>query len=92
MDKCKLTGQKCIRCTAGACDNRKKVSEKLTDKQKQVILEMCENDMKIVDVAMALSLSTSTVRGHLNRIHTKTGMNPRCFYDLVELMDMVREG
>ena len=88
MDNCKLTGEKCVRCTKGECENRRKA--KLTERQKQVIMELCENDMVITETARALYVTVGAVVTQIDLIRTKTGLNPRCFYDLVEFMDFVR--
>lgn len=66
--------------------------KKLTERQKQMVLEFCENDMSTTPTAMTFSIANSTLRWHLDRIYEKTGLNPRCFYDLVELLDKIREG
>lgn len=63
----------------------------LTDKQKQIVIEMAENDMSIVGVGRAIGISPSSVKGQIVNIAMKTGLDPRCFYDLVELIDIVRE-
>jgi DNA-binding CsgD family transcriptional regulator len=63
----------------------------LTDKQKHVVLEMAENDMNVAAVGRALGISIGATKNHISCILAKTGLNPHCFYDLVELIDMVRE-
>jgi sugar diacid utilization regulator len=64
---------------------------KFTDTEKKIILEMCENNLHVHSVARACHLTPNTIYANLEKIKEKTGLNPRVFYDLVELMDMVRE-
>ena len=61
----------------------------MTDIQKRIVLEFAEHDMKAQRVAKELDYHINTVDYHLRRIHQKTGLNPKCFYDLVELLMIV---
>lgn len=63
----------------------------LTDIEKEIILLMAECDLRMSAVGKELNYCRGAVFYHVKRILKKTGLNPRCFYDLVELLEMVRE-
>ena len=69
--------------------DKKTLWEILTQKQKDIICEFCECDMSIVGTARSLKLSEATIKSQLESIKKKTGLNPKCFYDLVELRDLL---
>ena len=64
----------------------------LDDRKKEIILMMAECDMKYCTVAKRLYLHWNTVFYHMNKIEQITGLNPRKFYDLIELVKMVKDG
>lgn len=59
---------------------------KLTDAQKSILKIFAENDMNISKAAKTAILHRNTYEYHLNKIQEVTGRDPRCFYDLVELL------
>lgn len=65
---------------------------KLSDTQKKVALEMAECDMVASEVARKINCNRNNVDYHCARIFEITGLNPKCFYDLVELVEMLRDG
>lgn len=64
----------------------------LTEQDRQIIRELAEQDMNVSSVARELRLSPETVRWNVGRIARVTGLDPRRFYDLCELLDLLREG
>lgn len=59
----------------------------LTDQEKQIIVSLAENDMKALRVANKLFMHHNTVEYHIAKIKAKTGLNPKRFYDLIELLE-----
>lgn len=55
----------------------------------QIIRAMSECDMKVQAVADKLHYVRQTIGYHIRRIHRVTGLNPRGFFDLQELLKMV---
>ena len=47
--------------------------------------------MNVTDVARAIFTHRNTVLYHLNKVKQQTGLDPRRFYDLVELVKMAQE-
>lgn len=58
----------------------------------QVILSLCSNNMSVSAVARELHYHRNTVMYHIKQIEKETGLNPQRFYDLVDLVEMVKEG
>lgn len=54
--------------------------------QKEIILAYAENDMDAKATGKKLYLSPSTMQYHLSRIKTDTGIDPRTFYGLCQLV------
>lgn len=61
----------------------------LNDIEVQIIRAMTECDMKVQAVADKLHYSRQAIVYHLRRIREITGLNPRGFFDLQELLKMV---
>lgn len=64
----------------------------LSDRQKQIILALADCDMSILAVSKRCYVNYSVVTYHIRQIKKKIGKDPRCFYDLVELVEMVKGG
>lgn len=64
---------------------------KLTEADRQLVRELAEQDMNLSATARILELNRYAVDWRLDLIHRETGLNPRCFYDLCELLDLIRE-
>lgn len=60
----------------------------LSDLDKEIILAYAASSMSRNAVAGKLYMSHNTVTNHLNRIHKVTGLNPRYFFDLYQLVVM----
>jgi sugar diacid utilization regulator len=65
---------------------------KLSDMQKEVSLAMADCDMVASEVARKIHCTRNNIDYHCARIFEITGLNPKCFYDLVELVEAIRSG
>ena len=63
----------------------------LTQRQKEIILAFADCNMRLKTVAEKLYFHRNNIVYHCDKIMDKTGLNPRKFYDLVELVQMVEE-
>lgn len=61
----------------------------MTDKEKQIILHLCEYDMNVSQVSRAIGLHRNSVMWHIEKIKQRTKLDPLRFYDLVKLREMV---
>ena len=66
------------------------MDKSLTERQKELILHFAENDMNLSATSRNCYMAYKTIQYHLGEIEEKTGLNPRCLYDLVELVEMVK--
>lgn len=62
----------------------------MTFTQAQAICLFAENNLSIRDTARDMYRSESGLQYILDGIERKTGLNPRCFHHLVELLPMAR--
>lgn len=63
----------------------------LTEENKAVIHAMARCSMKSSDVCRALGKSNTWLEKQIRVITGKTGLSPKCFYDLVALLELVRK-
>lgn len=63
----------------------------MTDLQKEIILSMADHNMNKAEVAKAIYFSRGGVLYQCDVIKQKTGLDPRNFYDLIKLVEMVKE-
>lgn len=56
-----------------------------------IVMAMANHNMNVTDVARAIFLHRNTVLYHLDKVKRQTGLDPRRFYDLVELVKMAQE-
>lgn len=61
----------------------------LTEREKQIILTVAECDIILTAAAKKLYVHRNTLIFQLDKIQVKTGLDPRNFYDLVKLVEMV---
>ena len=54
-----------------------------------IVVAMANHNMNVTDVARAIFAHRNTVLYHLDKVKQQTGLDPRRFYDLVELVKMV---
>ena len=63
----------------------------LKEKDKTIILALADCGMKYKPAARAINLHYNTVAYRMDIIYLETGLDPRNFYDLHELVQMVKE-
>lgn len=63
----------------------------LNSKEREIIMALAKNDLKVEAVAKEVYRSRSGVLYIVDKIKKKTGLNPLCFYELVELVKEVKE-
>lgn len=56
-----------------------------------IVVAMANHNMNVTDVARVIFTHRNTVLYHLNKVKQQTGLDPRRFYDLVELVKMAQE-
>jgi carbohydrate diacid regulator len=56
-----------------------------------IVIAMANHNMNVTDVVRAIFAHRNTVLYHLNKVKQQTGLDPRRFYDLVELVRMAQE-
>lgn len=56
-----------------------------------IVVAMANHNMNATDVARAIFAHRNTVLYHLNKVKQQTGLDPRRFYDLVELVKIAQE-
>lgn len=56
-----------------------------------IVIAMANHNMNVTDVARAIFAHRNTVLYHLNKVKQQTGLDPRRFYDLVELVKITQE-
>lgn len=67
------------------------MAKELTDADVQVVIAFADNDMSITETGKKLFMYRTTVKYHLERVGAKTGLSPLKFYDLVELVGILKE-
>ena len=56
-----------------------------------IVVAMANHNMNVTNVARAIFMHRNTVTYHLDKVKQQTGLDPRRFYDLVELVKMAQE-
>ena len=64
--------------------------ELMTKRQAEVVLAFARSGMQLTAAAKKLYTTGATISYHLGKVREQTGMNPRDFFDLYELVDMAR--
>ena len=64
----------------------------LNERKREIILAMAECNMNESEVSRKLHFHRNNVVYHCENIREKTGLDPQNFYDLVKLVDMVKDG
>jgi len=73
------------------CENKKEISmNNLDESDISIINSMAENNMNISKVARQLNYSRNTIVYKLDKIDEKTGYDPKNFFDLRRLVDIIR--
>ena len=65
--------------------------DKLTRVDVDVIMAYAECGMRLSTAAKAIHYAKMTIEYHLTSVYQKTGLNPKKFYDLVELIRLINE-
>lgn len=61
----------------------------MTEKQIEVLLAFADNNMNIRQTAEAIHVDRTSVQYQLARVQAKTGLDPKNFHELNELLQMV---
>lgn len=56
-----------------------------------IVVAMANHSMNIGEVSRQLFMHRNTVTYHLDKVKRQTGLDPRRFYDLIELVKMAQE-
>ena len=56
----------------------------------RILLAYADCDMEVRKTARTIHGSDTMVNYHLAKIRRVTGLNPKCFYDLIKLVEMMR--
>lgn len=67
------------------------MAKELTDIDICVVLAYADNDMDVTKTGRQLFMHRNTIQYHLDVAGKKTGLSPMKFYDLVELVGMLKE-
>ena len=67
------------------------MDQKLKRLERVIVVAYADNNMNIAETAKALNYHRNSIAYHLDQIHKRTGINPKNFYDLVRLIDHIRE-
>ena len=65
------------------------VSNDLSRREREVVAAMAVCDLRQAEVARRLDTEPCAIQYNISRICTKTGLDPRKFYDLQKLLVMV---
>ena len=63
----------------------------MTEHEKIIIMAYARNDMSIRKTADVLRFGYTTINYHLEKIWEKYGLNPKRFFDLVQLVEMAKD-
>lgn len=66
------------------------VYKKLNEKDHELILAIADYGMKYYNAADAIGMHRRSAHGRLEKIYNITGLDPRNFYDLHKLVEMVK--
>ena len=78
------TRGKCAKCTY------EKNYGALTEAQEQIIVAMCDNRLNMSEVGRKLYMTTGAVQWNCNNIKKKTGYDPRDFWDMQKLLELMK--
>lgn len=63
----------------------------MTPQDLEIIEAFADHSMSIAKVGQQLFMHRNTVIYHLDKVKLETGLNPRVFYDLVKLLNIVKK-
>ena len=64
----------------------------MTEREKEIVLALARNDMNTSKTAKDLHFHRNNMTYHIGRIVEKYGLDPRKFYDLIQLIEVARGG
>ena len=67
-------------------------SDKNQELHRQLILLMAKHSLCLTKVGRKVNYQRQAINYHLHLIQDKTGLDPRSFYDLCELLEYIKEG
>lgn len=62
----------------------------MTQFQKVIIRELAKNNMNVTKTARTLFFHRNTIDYHVRQIRLETGLNPLKFYDLLKLLEDIK--
>ena len=57
----------------------------MTQTQKAVVIGMANNSLSVTKTAREMHYHHNTIQFHVQMIHKQTGLNPRNFFDMIQL-------
>lgn len=63
----------------------------MNDRDVAILLAFADNNMSATATSRQLFMHVNSVYYHLNRVKHATGLDPKKFYDLVELTSLYKE-
>ena len=63
----------------------------MTPLDREIIKGLADNDMSIMAVAKSMFMHRNTVLYHIDKVQRETGLDPRNFYDLAELLERMSD-
>lgn len=66
-------------------------SVELTEQEIKIIKALAKNNMKVKQSARSIPASYQYIRYNINKLKRRTGLDPRKFFDLVKLWQIVEE-
>lgn len=63
----------------------------MTDRMKEVVLAIADANMNVSEAGRMLYLHRNTILYYCDEIVKRTGLDPRCFYDLEKLVWRVKK-
>lgn len=64
---------------------------KLTEQEVRIIKALAENNMKVKNAARSIPASHQYIRYNIEKLKRRTGLDPRNFFDLMKLYQMMEE-
>lgn len=64
--------------------------QRITHTDAEFILAMAENGLRVHRAAVAVPMSKNAAEYHTGKIIKETGMDPRDFYDMINLLPIAR--
>lgn len=61
----------------------------LDERKREIVLAFAECSMSLSATAKKLHFHRNNIEYHLEQTRKKTGLNPRNFYDLIKLLEIV---